>query len=95
MKKDVNESSDSSEKIQNFKLCALLPEESWCENRQNNLSLQDMKKILNEDQEMYADTAVAQQLISLYNLTSLNTERTVYKSMNTAELTQIILVKKS
>ena len=44
---------------------------------------------------MSADTAVMQQLISLYNLSSHNIERTVYRSINTAELTQIILVKKS
>ena len=49
MKKGANKSSDSSEKIQNLKLCALLSEESWCENRQNNSSLQNMKKTLNED----------------------------------------------
>ena len=53
-----------------------------------------MKKTLNEDQEMHADTAVAQQLVSLCDSTSLNMKRTVYKSMNTAELTQIILAKK-
>ena len=44
---------------------------------------------------MSADTAVAQQLISSHNLTSHNMKRTVYRSMNTAELTQTILVKKS
>ena len=43
---------------------------------------------------MSADTAVAQQLISLYNSSSHNIRRTVYRSINTAELTQIILVKK-
>ena len=53
-----------------------------------------MKKTLNEDQEMYADTAIAQQLISLCDSTSLNMRRMTYKSMNTAELTQIILAKK-
>ena len=95
MKKDANEDSDSSEKIQNLNLCALLPKKNWCENRQNNSSLQDMKKTLNRDQEMSADTAVAQQLISSHELTSHDTERMAYRSMNTAELTQTILAKKS
>ena len=53
-----------------------------------------MKKTLNEDQEMHTDTAVTQQLVSLCNSTLLNMRRTAYKSINTAELTQIILVKK-
>ena len=94
MKKDANEDSDSSEKIQNLNLCALLPKKNWCENRQNNSSLQDMKKTLNRDQEMSADTAVVQQLVSPCDSTSHNMRRTAYRSMNTAELTQIILAKK-
>ena len=54
-----------------------------------------MKKTLNRDQEMSADTAVVQQLISFCDLSSHNIGRTAYRSMNTAELTQIILAKKS
>ena len=94
VKKGANEDSDSSEKIQNLNLCTLLPEKSWCEYRQNNSSLQDMEKTLNRDQEMSADTAVVQQLISLCDSSSHNMRRTVYRSINTAELTQIILAKK-
>ena len=94
MKKDANEGSDSSEKIQNLNLHTLLPKKGWCEYRQNNPSLQDMKKTLNRDQEMSADTTVAQQLVSPCDLSSHNMRRTAYRSMNAAELTQIILVKK-
>ena len=43
---------------------------------------------------MSADTTVTQQLISSHNLISHNIERTVYESINTAELAQIILIKK-
>ena len=43
---------------------------------------------------MSADTVIAQQLISLCDSASHNIERTVYRSINTAELTQIILIKK-
>ena len=53
-----------------------------------------MKKTLNRDQEMSADTAVAQQLISPYDSSSHNIERMIYRSMNAAELTQVILAKK-
>ena len=93
-KKGANKGLDSSEKIWDLNLCALLSEKSWCEYRQNNSSLQNMEKTLNRDQEMSADTAVVQQLISPCDLSSHNTERMIYRSMNAAELTQIILAKK-
>ena len=95
VKKGANKSSGSSEKIQDPKLRALLPEEGWCENRQDNSSPQDVEETLDGGQEAHADTAVTQQLVSPCDLTSLNMGRTAYKSMNTAELTQAILAKKS
>ena len=94
-KKGANKGSGSSEKIQDPNLRALLPKKGWCEYRWDNPSLQGMKKTLNRGQEMSADTAVAQQLVPPCELTSHDTERTAYRSMNAAELTQAILAKKS
>ena len=49
IKKDANKDSNSSERIQNLKFYILLSEKSWYKYKQNNLSLQNMKKILNKD----------------------------------------------
>ena len=43
---------------------------------------------------MSADTAVIQQLILSYDSTLYNIKKMIYKRGNTAELTQIILIKK-